>query len=69
MCKKYLTHYQKSVFRGEITPSNLIKLKSELSDILEEDDDFVSIIKLISEGYFAEDIIGTNQDNQEDLII
>ncbi|MEG2717526.1 MAG: CRISPR-associated endonuclease Cas2, partial [Eubacterium sp.] len=26
ICKKYLIHYQKSVFRGEITPSKLIAL-------------------------------------------
>jgi len=27
ICKKYLSPHQKSVFRGEITPSNLIKLQ------------------------------------------
>ena len=27
VCKKYLSHFQKSVFRGEITPSKIIKLK------------------------------------------
>lgn len=30
ICKKYLVHYQKSVFRGDITPSKLITLKNEL---------------------------------------
>jgi len=32
ICKKYLSSHQKSVFRGEITPSNLLKLQKELSD-------------------------------------
>lgn len=27
ICKKYLSHYQLSVFRGSITPSKLILLK------------------------------------------
>ena len=29
VCKKYLTHHQNSVFRGEITPSKIISLKRE----------------------------------------
>ncbi len=28
ICKKYLVHYQKSVFRGDITPSKLIDCKT-----------------------------------------
>ncbi len=28
VCKKYLSHYQNSVFRGEISPSKLIQLKT-----------------------------------------
>ena len=31
ICKKYLSHYQYSVFRGEITPSKLMLLKNDLS--------------------------------------
>lgn len=27
VCKKYLSHFQYSVFRGEITPANLVNLK------------------------------------------
>ena len=29
ICKKYLSHYQYSVFRGDITPSKLISLKRD----------------------------------------
>ena len=29
VCKKYLKHHQKSIFRGNITPSKLIKLKNK----------------------------------------
>lgn len=40
VCKKYLSHFQKSVFRGEITPSKIIKLKSELKNVINETEDF-----------------------------
>jgi CRISPR-associated protein Cas2 len=30
VCKKYFKHHQKSVFRGDITPSKLIQLQAEL---------------------------------------
>lgn len=33
ICKKYLVHYQNSVFRGDITPSKIISLKSELKKV------------------------------------
>ncbi len=70
ICKKYLSHYQNSVFRGEITPSNLIKLKGELNRKCNKDEDFISIIKMINESNFNEDIIGKNKrDKGDDLII
>ena len=47
VCKKYLTHYQKSVFRGDMTPSKFISLRSELNKVIDKDEDFVCIIKLI----------------------
>ena len=30
VCKKYLSHFQKSVFRGEMSPSKLIRFKTEI---------------------------------------
>jgi CRISPR-associated protein Cas2 len=41
VCKKYLTHYQKSVFRGDMTPSKFISLRSELNKVIDKDEDFV----------------------------
>ena len=66
ICKKYLTYHQKSVFRGEITPSNLIKLKKELKDVMDENLDFISIIKLKNKNSFDEESFGQNR---EDLFI
>lgn len=41
VCKKYLSHFQKSVFRGEMTPSKLIMLKKDLKNVIDEQEDFV----------------------------
>jgi len=69
ICKKYLTHYQKSVFRGKINPSNIIKLKKELSRIIKPKEDFISIIKMINEDNFAEDVLGTKPEDSDSLIL
>ncbi len=60
ICKKYFIHHQKSVFRGPVSPSNLLKLRAELLKIINKDEDFVTIIKLISESSYNEETIGTN---------
>jgi CRISPR-associated protein Cas2 len=68
ICKKYLTHFQNSVFRGEISPGNLIKLKNELENIV-EDEDFITIIKFFNNKNFEEDTIGIGKENGETLIL
>ncbi len=62
ICKKYLEHHQKSVFRGEITPSNLLKLQKELKKVIDKELDFISIIKLKNKDSFLEDTIGKKDD-------
>ncbi|MFS8540807.1 MAG: CRISPR-associated endonuclease Cas2 [Tissierellales bacterium] len=42
-CRKYLYWVQNSVFEGEISESNLTKLKLELSQIIDKDKDSVII--------------------------
>ncbi len=43
VCRKYLSHTQKSVFEGAITDSKLKKLKAELQEIIDFDDDAICI--------------------------
>ncbi len=43
ICKKYLTHVQKSVFEGEITPVLLVKLRMELDKYIRDDKDSVIV--------------------------
>lgn len=70
ICKKYLSHFQKSVFRGNITPSKLILLKKDLEKVIDKEFDFICIIKMMNEKGFGEDILGNNPNTTgEDLII
>ncbi len=68
-CKKYLNHWQKSVFRGEITPSNIIKLENELKKIINEKEDFISIIKIVNAKQIGETNLGNIEKNTEDIFL
>lgn len=70
ICKKYLSHFQNSVFRGELTPSKLILLKKDINKVIDKGEDFVCIIKLMNDNVYGEEILGTSRNNTgEDLII
>ena len=70
VCKKYLSHFQKSVFRGEMTPSKLIQLKNDLKKVIDKEEDFVCIIKLMNDNVFGEEILGNGDiDTGETLIL
>lgn len=70
ICKKYLSHFQKSVFRGEMTPSKFIQLRKELNKVIDKNEDFVCIIKMINDNVFGEEILGNGgQETGEDLMI
>ena len=57
ICKKYLSHYQKSVFRGDMTPSKLISLRNELKKVINDDEGFVCIVKLMNDNVFGEEVL------------
>lgn len=70
ICKKYLSHYQKSVFRGEVSPSKLVNLRNDLKKLIVPDEDFVCIVKLLNGGVFGEEVLGGQERiTGEDLII
>lgn len=56
ICKKYLTHYQRSIFKGNITPANILKIKKEIEKVT-KCGDFVCIIKMKGSFVFEEEII------------
>lgn len=69
ICKKFLKHYQKSVFRGDISPSNLLKLKRELKTKINPDYDYVAIIKLLNSNSYEEEQLGLQVYEEEDILI
>jgi len=69
ICKKYLKHHQKSIFRGNITAANQIKLMNELKKVIDKELDFITIIKVLNSGSFAEETLGTQQKETESIFI
>jgi len=69
LCKKYLKHHQKSIFRGNITPSSQIELETKLKQVIDKDLDFISIIKVQNSGSFSEVTLGTDQKDVESIFI
>jgi len=57
-CRKYLTWVQNSVFEGEITEGNLKKLKVELENKMNKDEDSLIIYTLSKNKYINKEIIG-----------
>lgn len=53
-----MSHFQFSVFRGEITPSKLIELKTELNRVINKNEDFICIIKVMNDDVFGEETLG-----------
>lgn len=68
-CKKYLNHWQKSVFRGSITTSEIIELENELSKIIDKSEDFISIIKIVNFKTIGETTLGNVEKNTEDIFL
>lgn len=48
----------------------MITFKNDLNKVLDEEEDFVCIIKLLNDSVFGEEVLGKEQNNTgEDLII
>ena len=61
---------QKSVFRGDMTSSKFIQLRNELNRVIDKEEDFVCIIKLMNDNVFGEEVLGNGKkDTGEDLIL
>ena len=63
ICKKYLNHHQKSVFRGEITYSDFMMLRKELEDVIDKNLDKVTFVKIKNKHVFEIDDLGIEEDD------
>lgn len=68
ICKKYLTHIQKSVFEGELTEVQIMKLKTELNKIIKNDIDSVMIFKSRNNRWMEKEMWGLTEDKLDNFI-
>ena len=53
-----------------MTPSKFIQLRNKLNRVIDKEEDFVCIIKLMNDNVFGEEVLGNGKkDNGEDLIL
>ncbi|WP_313758622.1 CRISPR-associated endonuclease Cas2 [Tissierella sp.] len=62
ICKKYLTHIQKSVFEGNLTELDYVKLKTELNKHIRKDKDSLLVFKSRDEKWLEKEYLGLIDD-------
>lgn len=62
ICKRYLSHIQKSVFEGNLTELEYMKLKSELSRYIRKDKDSLIVFKSRNEKWLDKEFLGVVDD-------
>ena len=67
LCRRYLSHEQRSVFEGVITDAKLNRLKAELKKRIVPDEDSVNIYKFESLRFTTKDRIGRTIENDHIL--
>jgi len=68
ICRKYLHWVQNSVFEGEITKANLIKLKSELYKKIDTEVDSVIIYSFRTTKYSTIEILGIRKGGADNIL-
>ncbi len=58
ICKKYLVHIQNSVFEGEISETQLLKLSKELKRYIRKDKDSIIVFKSRNERWLEKKFLG-----------
>jgi CRISPR-associated protein Cas2 len=67
-CRKYLYWVQNSVLEGEISKANLVKLKTELSEIINEKEDSVILYIFRTKKYSTREIMGIQKGGESKFL-
>ena len=67
-CRKYLHWVQNSVFEGEITEAKLEKLKKELKEIINEEEDSIIIYTFKTGWYKERELIGVKKGGEDTFL-
>jgi CRISPR-associated protein Cas2 len=68
ICRKYLYWVQNSVFEGEISKANAVKLKYELQSILRVEEDSVIVYTFRSQKYSQREEYGLKKGGDDNII-
>ena len=68
ICKKYLHHVQNSVFEGEMTAPQILKLKLELKKYIRDDLDSVILFKSRNEKWLEKELWGIREDKTSNFL-
>jgi CRISPR-associated protein Cas2 len=67
-CKKYLTHIQNSVFEGELSEGQILKLNRELKKYIRKDIDSVILFKSRNERWLQKEFWAKKDDAMDNFI-
>ena len=68
ICKKYLCHIQNSVFEGELSEAQIVKLNYEIRKVIRQDIDSVILFKCRNERWLNKEMWGKNEDKTSNFI-
>ncbi|SHF12870.1 CRISPR-associated protein Cas2 [Marinitoga hydrogenitolerans DSM 16785] len=68
ICKKYLYHIQNSVFEGELTKSEIFKLKKELEEVIRKDEDSIIVFQSRNERWLNKNFWGVVEDKTSNFL-
>jgi CRISPR-associated protein Cas2 len=66
--RTWLNWVQNSVFEGELTESEFIKVQQGIENIIDKESDSVIIFKLKDRKFIDRDIIGVDKNIQSDIL-
>ena len=66
--RKYLNWVQNSVFEGEISKANFVKLKFEIKRVIKKEEDSVIFYILRDTKYSSREIIGVEKNKNENIL-
>jgi len=69
ICRRYLTWVQLSVFEGELTNAQLERLKAELWQVMEPQEDSVIFYAFRTTRYFAREVMGKEKGDPGEIFV
>ncbi len=67
-CRKYLNWVQNSVLEGDISEAKFFKLKSELSKIINKEEDSILFYKFRTKNYYEREAMGVEKGGDEIIL-